>query len=110
MVRSEIEGQVMLRILFGLALVLAPLHGDDSSEGEPRIVNLNVVAVDAQGQPVTNLTRGEFRVTDSGRPQTIAFFRLRDSKLGPASALGPHESSNRSSANIPRATLILFDL
>jgi VWFA-related protein len=74
------------------------------------MVDLNVVAVDSHGEPVLDLTRDEIRVTDSGRPETIAFFRLRDSKRGPVRPLGLNEFSNRSANNIPRATLILFDL
>ena len=41
------------------------------------MVDLNVVAVDNHGDPVYDLTRDELRVTDSGRPETIAFFHLR---------------------------------
>jgi VWFA-related protein len=74
------------------------------------MVDLNVVAVDSHGAPVRDLTSDEIRVTDSGRPETIAFFRLRDSKRGPVRPLEPNEFSNRSANNIPRATLILFDL
>jgi VWFA-related protein len=74
------------------------------------MVDLNVVAVDNHGDPVYDLTRDELRVTDSGRPETISFFRLRDSKRGPLAPLAPNEFSNRSANNIPRATLILFDL
>lgn len=74
------------------------------------MVDLNVVAVDNHGQPVTDLSRNEFQVSDSGKPQTIAFFRHRDSELWHAPALGPKEFSNRGGANIPHATLILFDL
>jgi len=74
------------------------------------MVDLNVVAIDSHGAPVHDLTRDELRVTDSGRPETIAFFRLRDSKRGLVQPLGLNEVSNRSANNIPRATLILFDL
>jgi VWFA-related protein len=74
------------------------------------LVDLNVVAVDNHGDPVYDLTRDELRVTDSGRPETIAFFHLRGSKRGSVPPLAPHEFSNRGANNIPRATLILFDL
>jgi VWFA-related protein len=74
------------------------------------MVDLNVVALDSHGQAVTDLTRDDFRVTDSGKPQDIAFFHHRDEQLAPPSALRPNEFSNRTGANIPRATLILFDL
>ena len=97
-------------VVFGSILVLAPLRGDGPDERDGRMVDLNVVAVDSHGQPVTDLTRDEFRVTDSGKPQSIAFFHHRDSGLAQAPPLGPNEFSNRGRANIPRATLILFDL
>jgi len=90
-----------------LALVYG---GDNPPQQEPQMVDLNVVALDIHGQPVVDLTRDEFRVTDSGKPQTIAFFRHRDEQLGPPPVLGSNEFSNRSRANVPRATLILFDL
>ena len=97
-------------IVFWLALVLAPLYGDDPSQQDPRMVDLNVVAVDNHGRPITDLTRGDFRVSDSGKPQAMAFFRHRDSGPVRAPVLEPNEYSNRGGANVPRATLILFDL
>ena len=74
------------------------------------MVELNVVAVDAKGQPVTDLTRDELRITDSNKPQTITFFHHRDDALSSPTALGPDEVSNRGRENVPRATMILFDL
>ena len=103
----------MFRTIFGLvvglAVGLALLSGEAPPQPEPQMVDLNVVALDNHGQAVTDLTRDELRVTDDGKPQTIAFFRHRDSALGAAPALGPDEVSNRSRANVPRATVILFD-
>ena len=103
-------GAGLFRIILTLALVIAPLRADAPSEQESRMVDLNVVALDIHGEPVTDLARDEFRISDSGKPQTIAFFRHRDSPHGRVPALQPNEFSNRSHANIPRATLILFDL
>lgn len=77
---------------------------------EPRMVDLNVIAVDNHGQPVTDLTAAELKITDNGKAQTIAFFHHRDSGLSAPPALGPHEISNRTGSNVPRATVILFDL
>lgn len=94
----------------GVVFLPVPLYGEGPPQTEPRMVDLNVVALDSHGQPVTDLTRDEFRVTDSGQPQNIAFFRRRDSRRGLAPTAGPNEFSNRGETNIPRATLILFDL
>ncbi len=93
-----------------LAPAMAPLLGSDDAATEPRMVDLNVVALDSHGAPVTDLTRDDFRVTDNGKPQAIAFFRHRDSAAELIPQLAPGEFSNRTAANVPRATLILFDL
>ena len=37
---------------------------------------LNVVALDARGQPVTDLGKADFQVLEDGKPQDIAFFRF----------------------------------
>jgi VWFA-related protein len=106
--------RVRFRPVFGLVLSLvlglALLYGNDPPQQELQMVDLNVVALDGHGQAVTDLTRDQFRVTDNGKPQNIAFFRHRDSALGAVPALGPNEFSNRGRANVPHATLILFDL
>lgn len=84
--------------------------GESERQAEPQMVDLNIVAVDNHGQPVTDLKADELRITDSGKPQSIAFFRHRDDSLAAAPTLGPNESSNRGRGNVPRATMILFDM
>jgi VWFA-related protein len=110
MIRSAKKTRVIFHSVIGLVFGLVFLYGQDGPQREPQMVDLNVVALDNHGQPVTDLTSDEFRVTDSGKPQTIAFFRHRDSALGAAPTLAANEFSNRSRTNVPRATLILFDL
>ena len=100
----------MFRIVFALILVLIPLQGDPPLPEEARMMDLNVVAVDSHGQAVTDLSRDEFRIVDSGKPQPVAFFRHRDNADQPPPPLGPNEFSNRNGSNVPRATVILFDL
>jgi VWFA-related protein len=87
----------------------ALLPGTDDS-AEPRLLDLNVVALDSHAQPVTDLTIGDFQVTDGGKPQKIVFFRHRDSSVWQKPQLAPNELSNRGGAGIPHATVILFDL
>ena len=100
----------MPRLLFVTLLLLESVYGIDPLQEEARMVDLNVVALDGHGAPVTDLTRDDFRIADAGKPEAIAFFRHRDSAAKPAPRLAPGEYSNRSAANVPRATLILFDM
>ena len=102
--------RIILSIAIALAIVIAPLQGDDISQPEPRLVDLNVIAVDGHGQPVNDLTSDDFQVTDAGKEQKLAFFHHTDSSRWQAQSLGPNEFSNRGGPEIPYATVILFDL
>jgi len=110
MTRWAKKTRLIFGVVAGLVLGLALLYGNDSPQLEPQMVDLNVVALDSHGQAVMDLTRDELRVTDNGKPQTLAFFHHRDSALGAVPTLAPNEFSNRGRANVPRATLILFDM
>jgi len=74
------------------------------------VVKLNVVAVDARGQAVANLTQEDFQVFDGGKLQHIASFRRNDVKPLRAAPPRPDESSNRAGAPLSRATVILLDI
>jgi len=73
----------------------------------PPLVYLYPVVTDSGGQPVTDLTANDFKITDQGKPETIFLFRQPITK--PAS-LGPHEISNRPAGAMPHSTAIVFDL
>ena len=75
-----------------------------------KLMDLNVVAVDSNQQPVTDLTRDEFRITDEGRNQPIAFFRHVNGKPPEQPAAGPGEYANGGRANARHVTVILFDM
>jgi VWFA-related protein len=81
-----------------------------SLSARPKLVDLNVVALDNHDQPVGELTADDFQVTDGGKAQRIVFFRHNDAKLQVGPELGPHEFSNRGVGRRARATVILFDL
>lgn len=100
----------MLRVFCVTLLILAPLFAVDPPQEEPRMVDLNVVALDSHGAPVTDLTRDDFRVVDAGKAETIDFFRHRDGAAKAVPRLAPGEVSNRSAGNVPHATVILFDM
>lgn len=94
----------------GAAVLFSGLAAPAAEQPEPRLIDLNIVALDKQGQSVPDLTEDEFKVTDSGKPQKITFFRHKDSRRWKLPTLAPGEFSNRSGPNVPRATVILFDL
>lgn len=77
---------------------------------EPRLVSLNVVAVDSHGEPVSDLTSDDFQVIDAGKKQTITYFQHLGTPRWQTSAPAPNEFSNRGGQQIPYATVILFDL
>src|SRR5579872_4292493 len=97
------------RIAFCSAFALAVLLADDLPQ-DPKLINLNVIAVDDHGQPINDLTIDDFQITNAGKPQKIAFFRHNENKLEPAQALGPNEFSNRAGRGPSGVTILLFDL
>lgn len=97
--------KAVLRILWcGLAVSAAILTAP--AQEPVKLVRLNVVAVDAQGKPVGDLTANDFHIVDDGKPETIALFHTGG--FGPATAANPSEFTNRPSPP-PHTTVILFD-
>jgi len=100
----------MSRLFLVMLVLLMPVYGIDPPQEDARMVDLNIVALDSRGAPVNDLTREDFHITDAGKPETIAYFRHRDGAAKAAPPLASGEYSNRSAENVPRATLILFDM
>ena len=100
-------------VLLSFALIVAPcalLAGEESNGAEPRLMDLNVVALDNHGRPVRDLTADDFQIVDGGKKEKIAFFRHADNTTWQEPLLGEHEFSNRRGPEVPYATVILFDL
>jgi len=76
-----------------------------ASEGQQKLVKLNVAVTDAKGDPVTDLTVNDVQLKEDGKPRNIAFFRFSGSKR-PAEAPGPGEFTARPA---PPTTLLLLD-
>lgn len=78
-----------------------------------RVVNVSLVATDAQGNPVKDLAKSEVTILDEGKPQVISFFSaVDDTQLLPAGpAPGPDTYTNLPTgrAEPPSATILLFD-
>jgi VWFA-related protein len=96
----------MLRAAFTLALAASALLAQ--APAGP-LVRLHPVAVDASGQPVTDLTADDFKIVDQSKPETIFLFHQPKTEAPPAK-LDVLEFSNRTSAARSHATVILFDL
>jgi VWFA-related protein len=92
-----------------LVLALAPQDAQPAPAGT-KLVNLNVIALDGHGDPVTDLTADDFQIVDAGKPQRIVLFNHRDLTLDHAPPLDPNQFSNRTGTSVPHATVILFDL
>jgi VWFA-related protein len=76
--------------------------------GPPILIHLHPVALDASGQPVTDLTAGDFKIVDQGKPETI--FAFHKPAVEPAARLGPLERTNRPGGAMQHTIAILFDL
>jgi VWFA-related protein len=77
-----------------------------------RVVNLNVVATDAAGNPVKDLSKDDFTILDGGQPQKITLFASVDNaQLHPAPTIAPDVYVNNLSLKgaTPSVTILLFD-
>jgi VWFA-related protein len=69
-------------------LLAASLYGQQSPPGDPalvirsttNLVQIHVIAEDAQGRPITNLQRANFQVLDDGKLQPLTFFEIDPAK------------------------------
>jgi len=80
-----------------------------------RLVEISVIVHDRKGEPVSDLKKEDFIVTEKGKPQPIQLFSVESTgKLSaPAEKLPPHIFSNRldSRSGVPNSvTVILLDL
>jgi len=100
------------RTIASMLFVSTLLRAGDSAQSDLRLMDLNVVALDDHGRPVTDLTADDFRISDAGKPQKISFFRrnVESSGQDQVRASGPNQFSNRAGAGARNATVILFDL
>ena len=84
-----------------------------------RLIQLNVVAQDRHGNPVTDLTKDDFVLKDAGKEQKISVFSMERSDGTPASPVGGHvvagqtlppgTFTNRVERKVGAVTVILFD-
>ncbi len=76
--------------IFGILLVIwlsvVAATGSEAPKGSDaaRIVNLNVIALDNQGQPVAGLNAEDFQVLDNGKPRRAVWAHALGQKRPPA--------------------------
>lgn len=102
-----------LQTIAGMIFLLGFLRAPATAQSESRLLDLNVVVLDSHGQPVTDLTAGDFQVSDAGKSQKISFFRRNGDSIAqnePAASPPPGQFSNRSKGGSPNATVVLLDL
>jgi hypothetical protein len=58
-------------VLAAIILLLACLETAGQTGDGAQILNLNIVATDRRGQPVSDLASSEIRITDNGKPQRL---------------------------------------
>ena len=95
----------MRKIVITLALAAFGLNAQ--TEAPPSLIDLHLLALDASGQPVTDLTSADLKIVDQGKAENILVFRKPRTEA-PA-APGKLEFVNRA-AGQPHIIAILFDL
>ena len=76
-----------------------------------RLIQVNVVALDKKGNPVTDLKKEDFQLFDKGKEQTISLFSLeKKAERKPLPKLAPGFFTNYTGLNsAPNLTVILID-
>ena len=59
------------RTIASMLFVSTLLGAGDSAQSDLRLMDLNVVALDDHGRPVTDLTADDFQISDAGKPQEL---------------------------------------
>jgi hypothetical protein len=100
-------------LTIGVFIVAAVAQEAGTTDGVPaptirvasKMVLVDVVAVDKQGHPISDLERDDFRIEENGRPQTIsAFSAQRRSPSMRGGTITPTLSSPYVFSNRPTGT------
>ena len=98
-----------------LAIALATASSAPVLKVTTRLIQVNVLVHDHHGNPVADLTKDDFEISDQGKEQRIAVFRV-DSTVAalqmPAKVMPRNEFSNRldRQSQVPTAvTVVLID-
>lgn len=99
----------------------APAPGSDQPiiRVTTRLIQLNLIAQDHHGNPITDLTKDDFVIKDGNQPQKISVFSMDKSEVTPSEVIGGHVVAgqklppgmftNRVEQKVGAVTVILFD-
>jgi VWFA-related protein len=93
----------MFAALFAVAAALAvPAFAQEqrfAEEVDVRVIDVDVIVTDRQGNPLLNLTRENFQLLEDGRPVEIRYFsRIADGRLSDEPALAAGETTQTAAA------------
>jgi VWFA-related protein len=123
--RSVTSLRCIVTATLSVAALVVSLRGQSSlPEQQPPTfrthtehVALDVVVTDKNDRPITDLTSADFQITDSGRPQTVADFRLvsvpqthRTVNLADRPSAPADVAANGQSPDASRAIAFIFDM
>lgn len=93
-----------------LALVLVLLGAWSLPAQSPstKLLTFDIAAIDGHGTLVSDLQASDFRVTDAGRRQEIAYFR-RGRDVTPPPRVLSQEQTNHAYATFPHVLVVLLD-
>ena len=85
-----------MRHLFCLIAILLSAGQPPVLRVSTRLVEVSVVVHDSHGEPVSDLKKEDFTITERGKPQPISFFSMvsADRSAVPSATLPPHIFSN----------------
>jgi hypothetical protein len=90
-------------LIVGFAQAASSMFGQGTN-----LIDLDVHARGAHGQPVTDLTADEIRVFEGGKPQKVVFVQHWSTSATPgAGQRAPHQFSNWSENRRPMALVVL---
>ncbi len=110
----------MIRQMAALGFSFAAIYAQTPQPSQPpvvfksttRLVQVNVVVHDHKGEPISDLKKEDFTVSEKGKPQQIAFFSMEssDKLASPPAKLPPNIFSNRlqERTGVPASVTVLL--
>ena len=75
------------------------------------LVEINVIAQDRKGEPITDLQKEDFVIKENGKPRPVSVFLLDDhlNPAAPAPSLPPNTFTNKPAPDTSAVTVFLLD-